>query len=63
MHQAGMARAKQSAWYTMRAFQVSEEMGAFAGPGMGLNGIFIASAVRFATRSSQSADNETSLTH
>jgi putative effector of murein hydrolase len=53
MHEAGMARTKQSAWYTMRAFQVSEEMAAFAGLGISLNGIFTASAVRFATRPSQ----------
>lgn len=53
MHEAGIARTKQSAWYTMRAFQVSEEMGAFAGLAMRLNGIFTAPAIRFATRPSQ----------
>jgi len=30
---------------TARAFQVSEEMGAFAGLGMGLNGVFTALVV------------------
>jgi putative effector of murein hydrolase len=30
---------------TARAFQVSEEMGAFAGLGMGLNGVFTAFVV------------------
>jgi putative effector of murein hydrolase len=30
---------------TARAFQVSEDMGAFAGLGMGLNGIFTAFVV------------------